>query len=85
MTLIESGGIKLTLLELARNVSQIFELGEEFLVKVDESNLESDHYYSTSLGMEDLFVKHSIHALNLEEQIRKTAAGLHENGFVSYA
>jgi len=85
MTLIESGGIKLTLLELARNVSQMFELGEEFLVKVDESNLESDHYYSTSLGMEDLFVKHSIHALNLEEQIRKTAAGLHENGFVSYA
>jgi nucleoside-diphosphate-sugar epimerase len=83
VTLIESGGTKLTLLELARNVSQIFELGEEFLAEVDESNLESDHYYSTSLGMEDLFAKHSIHALNLEQQIRKTAAGLHENGFVS--
>lgn len=82
-TLIESTGTRVTLLELARQVCQIFELDSGVLDRIDDSHSESDHYYSTSIGMEKLFAKHSIYPLNLDQQIRKTAAGLIESGFIN--
>lgn len=82
-TLIESTGTKVTLLELARQVCQIFDLDRGLLDQIDDSHLEPDHYYSTNMGMEKLFAKHVIHPLNLNQQIRKTAAGLFESGFIN--
>ena len=83
-TLIESAGTKVTLVELARRVCQIFGLDSEFLEEIDDSNSESDHYYSTNMDMEKLFSKHSIYPLNLDQQIRKTAGGLLEGGFITH-